>query len=50
MSVAERSIRQSNARSLVETRYSWNIVGRKMIQVYEWVLGGSKPEFIEAIH
>jgi glycosyltransferase involved in cell wall biosynthesis len=47
MSNAERAARRDNARKLVETHYSWPVVGRKMAQVYEWIVGGSKPESVE---
>jgi len=47
MTSVERATRRDNARKLVETQYSWQVVGRKMAQVYEWVVGGSKPESVE---
>jgi glycosyltransferase involved in cell wall biosynthesis len=50
MSTGERAARQANARNLVETNYSWEVVGRKMIQVYEWILGGYEPDFVEVLH
>jgi glycosyltransferase involved in cell wall biosynthesis len=50
MSPAERAARQANAHTLVDTHYRWEVIGRKMIEVYEWVLGAAKPEFVEAIH
>jgi glycosyltransferase involved in cell wall biosynthesis len=49
MSQNERVARQANARNLVETRYSWTVVGQMMVQVYEWVLGGRKPGFVEVL-
>lgn len=49
MSSAERSARQANARNLVETSYSWPVVGRKMVQAYEWILGGNRPEFADVL-
>lgn len=30
-------------RSLVESRYSWSVVGKQMAEVYRWVLGGPLP-------
>ena len=47
MSSTERATRRDNARKLVETQYSWQVVGHKMAQVYEWIVGGSKPESVE---
>jgi glycosyltransferase involved in cell wall biosynthesis len=49
ISSAERAARQANARDLVETHYNWTVVGRKMIQVYEWMLGGCKPDLVEVL-
>jgi glycosyltransferase involved in cell wall biosynthesis len=49
ISPAERAARQANARKLVETRYSWAVVGQSMVQVYEWILGGRKPDFVEVL-
>jgi glycosyltransferase involved in cell wall biosynthesis len=36
-------------RTLVESTYTWQAVGRKMRQAYEWLLGGelSRPSFIQ---
>jgi glycosyltransferase involved in cell wall biosynthesis len=50
MSPSERAARQANARNLVEANYSWTVIGRKMVQVYEWILGGCKPESVEVLH
>jgi glycosyltransferase involved in cell wall biosynthesis len=47
MSSTERLARRDNARKLVESHYSWPVVGRKMGQVYEWIVGGSKPDSVE---
>lgn len=29
--------------ALVRERYSWDVVGRQMAEIYRWVLGGPKP-------
>lgn len=34
-------------RALVQDRYSWEVVGKKMADVYGWVLGGSRPSYVE---
>jgi glycosyltransferase involved in cell wall biosynthesis len=30
-------------RALVQSRYTWSMVGRQMAEVYQWVLGGPRP-------
>jgi glycosyltransferase involved in cell wall biosynthesis len=50
ISQAERASRQINARNLVESRYTWSAVGKTMVQVYEWILGGCRPECVEVLH
>jgi glycosyltransferase involved in cell wall biosynthesis len=30
-------------RALVQSRYTWSVVGRQMAEVYRWVLGGPRP-------
>jgi glycosyltransferase involved in cell wall biosynthesis len=32
---------------LVRERHNWGVIGRQMVEVYEWVLGGSKPTSVE---
>lgn len=39
----------ANGRRLVEQNYSWPLIGRKMSEVYAWVLGGRLPDSIELI-
>lgn len=37
----------ANARQLIADRYTVEVVGRKLKQLYEWILnGGGKPEFV----
>lgn len=38
-----------NGRRLVEQNYSWPLIGRKMGEVYAWVLGGPLPSSVELI-
>ena len=40
MSDAERAAMGSRARVLVESRFTWEQVGRQMRGVHEWILGG----------
>jgi len=36
-----------NGFHLIEKNYSWNIIAKKMVQLYEWILNcGEKPEFV----
>jgi glycosyltransferase involved in cell wall biosynthesis len=34
-------------RHLIEERFTWSVVGRQMTEVYEWLLGGSRPHSVE---
>lgn len=44
-SAAERKRMGENGRVLVQQKYSWAAVAKKMITLYDWVLGlGEKPE------
>jgi glycosyltransferase involved in cell wall biosynthesis len=36
-----------NGRNLVRTRYQWSAIGRQMSDVYDWVLGGTRPSSVE---
>jgi glycosyltransferase involved in cell wall biosynthesis len=36
-----------NGRRLVDARYTWPVIGSQMSDVYDWVLGGSKPASVE---
>jgi poly(glycerol-phosphate) alpha-glucosyltransferase len=40
MSDAERAAMGNRARALVESRFTWEQVGRQMHAVHEWILGG----------
>lgn len=33
--------------AVVRARYSWEIVGRQMASVYEWLLGGAQPSSVD---
>jgi glycosyltransferase involved in cell wall biosynthesis len=45
---AERQAMGVRGRKLVEENYSWDEVARKMIAVYEWVLGrGARPDWVD---
>jgi glycosyltransferase involved in cell wall biosynthesis len=44
---SERNIIGLNGRKLIEENYSIELVGGKMIQLYEWILNGrQKPQFV----
>jgi glycosyltransferase involved in cell wall biosynthesis len=44
----ERTDMGKNGRKLVEQNYSIEVVTKKMIALYKWILeGGNKPEFVE---
>ena len=36
-------------RSLVSQHYTWDVVGRQMAAVYDWVLGGTMPSNVEIV-
>jgi len=36
----------SAARSLARSRFDWNVTGKTMLSVYEWILGGNRPSCI----
>ncbi len=38
---------RANARRLIAERYTWDSVGRRISQVYEWILGGRLPADVE---
>ncbi|MGA2185625.1 MAG: glycosyltransferase [Bryobacteraceae bacterium] len=47
MSDAQRLNMGARGRRLVEERFQWRAIGRKMADVYDWVLdAGPKPEFV----
>lgn len=39
----------SRGRRLVESRFTWNVVGDQMARVYEWANGGKRPDNLETI-
>ena len=46
MSDAERATMGCHARTLVETRFTWEQVGKQMRAVHEWILGGgARPKW-----
>ncbi len=47
MSAYEREAMGKNGGRLVEQRFEWKRIGRQMADVYDWVLGGSRPSTIE---
>ena len=47
MSEAEREKIGSNGHRLVEQHFQWSRIGRQMSDVYDWVLGGSRPNTVE---
>ena len=47
MSAADRAAMGNHARALVESRFTWEQVGKQMRAVHEWILGGgTKPNCI----
>ena len=47
MSDAERAAMGNRARTLVESRFTWEQVGKQMRAVHEWILGGgAKPNCV----
>jgi len=38
----------SAARALARSRFDWNVTGKTMLSVYEWILGGNRPACIVA--
>lgn len=47
LSSVERIEMGMNGKRLMQERYSVGILGRKMKQLYEWILyGGEKPDFV----
>jgi glycosyltransferase involved in cell wall biosynthesis len=47
MSEAEREAMGMNGRRLVEQRFQWSQIGRQMADVYDWMLGGPRPNTVE---
>jgi poly(glycerol-phosphate) alpha-glucosyltransferase len=37
----------TNGRRLVEERFEWPCIGRQMADVYDWMLGGTRPSTVE---
>jgi len=49
MSDSEREAMGMNGRRLVEQSFQWGRIGRQMADVYDWVLGGSRPTTVEIL-
>lgn len=49
MSDSEREAMGMNGRRLVEQSFQWGLIGRQMADVYDWVLGGSRPTTVEIL-
>lgn len=47
MNDVEREELGSNGHLLVEQHFQWSRIGRQMSDVYDWVLGGSRPNTVE---
>jgi glycosyltransferase involved in cell wall biosynthesis len=39
----------NRGRKLVESKFTWNVVGDQMARVYEWANGGRRPDNLETI-
>ncbi len=39
----------SRGRNLVESRFTWSVVGEQMASVYEWAVGGKRPDHLEMV-
>jgi hypothetical protein len=37
-------------KKLIEMKYSWESVGKKMLLAYEWVLNGGTPQGFIQVH
>jgi len=49
LSDAERDELGRRARQLIQRCYTWDRVAKKMLELYQWLLGGGRrPEFVEA--
>jgi glycosyltransferase involved in cell wall biosynthesis len=46
MSAAELRQMGNRGRQLIESRYAWEPLGSQMAAVYEWMLGGPRPDYI----
>ena len=47
MSDAEREVMGSRGRRLVEDRFGTARIGKQMVEVYDWMLGGCRPNSVE---
>jgi glycosyltransferase involved in cell wall biosynthesis len=47
MSARERETMGMNGRRLVEQRFQWPQIAKQMADVYDWMLGGSRPSTVE---
>jgi len=43
MTKAERNAMGNRGYQLVKQKYSWNKIGKEMVSVYEWIIGGGPP-------
>ena len=48
-SAAQRTALGANGQRLVNSRYSWQVVGEQMSSLYRWLEGGSKPAQFELL-
>ena len=44
---SERLWMGGRGRDLVQSKFSWTVVGKQMAQVYDWLLGGVRPDHVE---
>ena len=51
LSLSESAARQlgANGAALVRTKYSWRNIGEQMADVYDWLLGGNRPDSVEFV-
>ncbi len=46
MNDSELKAKGENGYNLVRNQFTWDKSAQKLIQIYEWLLGGEKPEFV----
>lgn len=50
MSDTERQVMGEAARKLIESKYSWGVVGNQTLGLYRWLLGsGDRPDFVSLV-
>lgn len=37
----------ANGREVVRNQYSWSTIGEQVVEVYDWLLGGPRPQSVE---